>query len=77
MGHCVRSYDMARVHKNPGGKGKVYGPHKHMFSSSRIDRFAYKPDPPISEDDPNQALLDFLREENIELRTDYQTFMFA
>jgi len=47
-----------------------------MFSSSRIDRYAYKPDPPITEDDPNQALLDFLKEENIELRSDYQTFMF-
>lgn len=75
MGHCVRSYDMAKVHKNPGA-GKVRGPHKHMFSSSRIDRYAYKPDPPICENDPNQALLDFLREGNIELRSDYQTFMF-
>lgn len=76
-GHCVRAYDMCKYHKNPGGQGKVRGPHKHKFSSSKIERFAYKPDPPISEDDPNQSLIDFLREANIELRSEYQSFMFS
>lgn len=75
-GHCIRSYDMSTYHKNPGERGKVKGPHKHRFSSSKIDRYAYKPDPPISEQDPNEALMDFLREANIELRGDYQYFMF-
>jgi len=76
FGDCVRSYDMAVYHKNPGGGGKIRGPHKHKFSSSKIDRFAYKPDPPISEDNPNAALLDFLTEANIDLRGEYQHFMF-
>jgi hypothetical protein len=77
MGHCVRTYDMAAKHKNPG-EGWIKGPHKHKFSSSKIERYAYKPDPPISEADPNQALMDFLKESNITLRSGaYQDFMFA
>lgn len=77
MGHCIRTYDMASKHKNPGG-GWVRGPHKHRFSSSKIERYAYKPDPPISETDANEALLDFLKEGNIELRgVGYQACMFA
>jgi hypothetical protein len=75
-GCCVRSYDMSSEHKNPGIRGRVKGPHKHKFTSSKIDRFAYKPDPPISEDDPNQALMDFLEEANIALPSNYQHFMF-
>jgi hypothetical protein len=55
FGNLVRSYDMAKKHKNPGG-GKVHGPHKHKFSSSKIHRYAYKPNPAISEADPNEAL---------------------
>lgn len=76
LGHCVRSYDMAESHKNPGEHGRIKGPHKHRFSSSKIDRYAYKPNPPISEDDPNRALMDFLAESNIELRVTYQNFLF-
>lgn len=72
-GHCVRSYDMAKYHKNPGGQGKVHGAHKHKYSSSKINRFAYKPEPPICEDNPNAALMDFLKEANIELRGEYQS----
>lgn len=76
FGNLIRSYDMAKKHKNPGG-GKVRGPHKHKFSSSKIHRYAYKPNPPISESNPNEALIDFLKESNIELRSEYQNFMFA
>jgi hypothetical protein len=75
-GHCVRSFDMALYHRNPGGGGKIKGPHKHRFSSSKIARLAYKPDPSISDTDPNQSLMDFLTEANIELPHDYQFFMF-
>jgi hypothetical protein len=75
-GHCVRSYDMASEHKNPGGTGRIKGPHKHKFSSSKIDRLAYKPNPPICEDEPNQSLLDFLAEANIDAPPNYQHFMF-
>src|SRR5882762_4818931 len=75
FGNCVRTYDMAKIHKNPGG-GKIRGPHKHKFSSSKIDRLAYKPNPSISEDNPNAALLEFLAEANIALRVEYQHFMF-
>jgi hypothetical protein len=39
FGNCVRSYDMAKYHKNPGS-GKIRGPHKHKFSSSKIARLA-------------------------------------
>lgn len=72
LGHLVRSYDMALYHRNPGECGKVRGPHKHKFSSSRIPRYAYKPNPSISESDPNSALMDFLKEAHIELRGEYQ-----
>jgi len=75
-GHTIRSYDMADSHKNPGEKGRIIGPHKHKFRSSKILRFAYKPNPPISETDPNQSLMDFLAEANIALPTDYQNLMF-
>ena len=75
-GYCVRSYDMASEHKNPGMTGRVKGPHKHKYSSSKIDRFAYKPVPPISEGNPNQALMDFLEEANIAPPQNYQNFMF-
>lgn len=75
-GYCVRSYDMSSEHKNPGMAGRVKGPHKHKYSSSKIDRLAYKPDPPISEDNPNRALMDFLAEANIVLPPNYQSFMF-
>jgi len=75
-GHLVRSYDMSKYHRNPGGGGKIRGAHKHRYSSSKIERFAYKPDPSISESDPNKALEDFLAEANIELRSEYQYIMF-
>ena len=74
-GFCIRSYDMSRRHKNPAN-GTVRGPHKHRFQSSKILRFAYKPEPPIHATDPNQALMDFLREANIALPDDYQNVMF-
>jgi len=67
---------MARYHKNPGQHGKIRGPHKHKFSSSKIERYAYKPDPPISEREPNEALMDFLKEANVELPNNYQYFIF-
>lgn len=76
LGHPVRSYDMGKRHANPNGYPNVKGPHKHKYWSSRIPRLAYKPDPPISETDPNQALLDFLEEGNIKLQGPYQTFSF-
>lgn len=74
-GNCVRSFDMAWKHKNPGGKW-IRGPHKHKFSSSRIPRMAYKPDPAISIAEPNQSLLDFLAEANIAIPANFQYFMF-
>lgn len=74
-GHCIRSYDMSKYHKNPQKGGKARGPHKHRFSSSRIPRFAYKPDPAIRETNPNDALMDFLAEANIEMRSEYQMLL--
>jgi hypothetical protein len=74
--HCIRQYDMAAKHKNFGEVGSIRGPHKHRFSSSRIPRYAYKPNPPISESNPNQALMDFLDEANVRRPEDYQSFMF-
>jgi hypothetical protein len=75
-GHVVRSFDMAKSHKNPGEPGRVKGPHKHRFKSSKIPRYAYKPNPPISDTEPNQSLMDFLAEANISPPTDYQNLMF-
>jgi hypothetical protein len=74
-GNCVRQWDMALKHHNPGG-GNVKGPHKHRYSSSRIPRFAYKPDPPISDTEPNQSLLDFLAEASIAQPPNFQYVMF-
>jgi len=74
--HIVRQYDMAKKHKNPGEHGKIIGPHKHKYSSSRIPRLAYKPDPPISDTNPNQSLMDFLQEANIKIPENYQNYMF-
>jgi hypothetical protein len=74
--HVIRSYDMARKHKNIGHPGWVRGPHKHRFANSRIPRFAYKPNPPITETDCNDALIDFLKESNIEVPKDYQRHIF-
>jgi len=67
QGYIVRAYDMARSHKNPGERGRIKGPHKHKFVSSKIYRYAYTPDPPISTANPHDALADFLKESNIEL----------
>ena len=66
-GHLVRSYDMAKSHKNPGESGRIRGPHKQRFLSSKMDRYAYTPDPSISMNTPSAALRDFLKECNIEL----------
>jgi hypothetical protein len=74
-GNCVRQYDMARKHHNPGS-GWVKGQHKHRYSSSRIPRFAYKPDPPISDTELNQSLIDFLVEANIAIPANFQYVMF-
>jgi hypothetical protein len=74
-GHCVRQYDMAKKHHNPG-IGWVRGQHKHRYSSSRIPRFAYKPDPPISDTELNQSLMDFLTEANIAIPANFQYVMF-
>jgi hypothetical protein len=74
-GHCVRQYDMARKHHNPGA-GWVRGPHKHKYSSSRIPRLAYKPNPAISDKDVNQSLIDFLTEANIAIPRNFQYVMF-
>jgi hypothetical protein len=73
--HCVRQYDMAHKHHNHG-TGWIRGPHKHKYSSSRIPRFAYKPNPPISDVEPNQSLLDFLAEANIQIPASFQYFIF-
>jgi hypothetical protein len=74
-GYCIRSYDMAKRHKNPQN-GVVHGPHKHKFKSSKILRFAYKPDPAINDTDPNRSLMDFLTEASVELPTNYQALIF-
>lgn len=74
--HCIRQYDMGARHKNLGEPTTVRGPHKHRFSESRVPRYAYKPNPPISESDPNRALMDFLAEANIRKPENYQDEMF-
>ena len=73
--NLVRQYDLAKRHWNQPGD-EVKGPHKHKYCSSLLPRYAYKPDPPITESDANFALLDFLKEENISIPVDYQHYMF-
>lgn len=74
-GHCVRQYDMARKHHNPG-TGWVKGQHKHKYSSSLIPRLAYKPKPPISDNELNRSLFDFMTEASIAIPANYQHVMF-
>lgn len=76
-GYIIRSYDMSKKHKNFGVVGqRIHGPHKHRFRTSKITRFAYKPNPAICDTDPNQSLMDFLTEASIELPKEYQSVMF-
>jgi hypothetical protein len=67
---------MATSHKNPDGGKRIHGPHKHKFDSSKIPRLAYKPEPPLSDGDPNQSLMDFLAESHIAPPDEYQNVMF-
>lgn len=76
LGHTIRSWDMSKKHRNPRGAGNIKGPHKHKFDSSKVPRLAYSPEPPLSDINPNQSLMDFLTEAHIELPSDYQNEMF-
>lgn len=76
-GNLIRSFDRASYHRNAGVGGKVRGQHKHRFASSRIERFAYKPDQLLSEADAHRCLFDFLTEAHVELPKNYQFFMFT
>jgi hypothetical protein len=75
LGHLIRSWDMSTKHKNPTGP-RIRGPHKHKFDSSKVPRLAYKPNPALSDRDPNQSLMDFLEESNIQPPPEYQNVMF-
>ena len=68
----VRGFDMCQRHNNKRDGVTIYKkPHKHKYVDSIDPRYAYVVDD-ICCDDVNQALIDFLRECNIELLQPYQ-----
>lgn len=75
-GHCIRSYDMSKRHRNIKS-GSVRGPHKHKFHGTKVPRYGYTPNPPIDASDCNKSLMDFLVEANITPPVKYQTVMFS
>lgn len=65
----IRQWDF-RIHNNPGGR-KIVGPHKHKWTLKYGREEAYEVDD-VPTDDPNEALLAFLKECNIRIEGDYQ-----
>lgn len=71
----IRKYTVHDRHKNPATGEIVLGPHKHTWDDNWEDRLVYVPDD-ITVGDPNQELLDFLNECNIQLGGSYSPQMF-
>ena len=67
----VRKWDSHDGHRNPGGE-LVSGSHKHYPTKTHPNgEFAY-PTPDVPDTDINDALLAFMSECNIDLRTGFQ-----
>lgn len=68
---CIRRYDWRGRHTTRDGK-RFDGPHKHTWHPIYADDDAYVPDDIDPNADPNEQLLQFLREQNISLAEPYQ-----
>jgi hypothetical protein len=77
--YVVRSWDMAKKHYSQleGRFIRGVGCHKHYYHDDDHPRAAYEiPQGEISVEDPNQAVIDFREECNIEFRRGYQRYIF-
>ena len=64
----IRKYTVHSSHRNPDGT-VTRGPHKHTWDDVDEDRWTYVPDD-ITQGNPMQELLDFLKECNIQVMGD-------
>jgi hypothetical protein len=63
----IRRWDDKLGDEHPITKAKTNGPHKHFWTAENQDR-AWYPTTDIRINDPNGAILDFMKECNIETR---------
>ncbi len=70
----IRRYNNRGRHTGPDGV-RVDGPHKHTWDAQYEDRMVYIPNDIDANADLNDQFLQFLEEENIELKGAYQRFM--
>ena len=72
----IRKYTVHRSNHTDPVTGIVHrGPHKHYWDDTWKDRRSYVPND-IRIGDPNEELVDFLRECNISLRSSYSAYSF-
>ena len=71
----IRKYTVHAVHRDPITRKVFREPHKHTWDDEWKDRLVYIPDD-IRIGDPNEELIDFLRECNISLRGTYAQLLF-
>lgn len=67
----IRRYCNQGRHTSPDGNS-VTGPHKHTWDEIHQDGFVYVPNDIDPQADPNDQLLQFLTEQNITLKGNYQ-----
>ena len=67
----IRKYTVHGTHKDPVTRIVYTEPHKHWWDKKHEDRRAYIPND-IRIGDPNEELVDFLKECNITLQVPYQ-----
>ena len=72
----IRKYTVHASHTDPVTRARITGPHKHTWDDEWEDKRVYVPSD-IRIGDPNEELLDFLKECNIELWGAYTQVLFA
>ena len=71
----IRKYTVHAWHRHPITKERITDPHKHTWDDEWQDRLIYIPDD-IRIGNPNDELIDFLKECNISLRSSYSPMLF-
>ena len=72
----IRKYTVHDRHTDPKTGERVTGPHKHFWDDIYEDNRVYIPND-IRAGNPNDELIDFLKECNIDLRGSYQSESFS
>ena len=72
----IRKFTVHDRHIDPKTGERVTGPHKHWWDDEYEDNRVYIPDD-IRIGDPNDELVDFLKECNIDLRASYRRESFS